>query len=480
MDINWKTVVEVPGWEIRHFSLRFTNPEIERRFAVDRLERAMAGIRIFLIAGTVLYSLFGILDFYVLAEARNAAWVVRFLVVVPVLIGVLLLTFTPLFKRASQFFLGLSMFVAGLGIIAMTALTEPPGNALYYAGLIMVVTYCLNLIRLRWIFAAVLAILLTLLYQPVVLWINPIESYLILSNNFFLVMSTGVGIFACYVNELYMRRDYLHAEMLKVEKERSDELLAEAEAGSRAKSDFLGVMSHELRTPLNAILGFSEVMQHRMFGPLGSDKYDEYIDDIHSAATHLLRIITDVLDISKAEAGKIVLESEEVNLVEVMERSLRLLREQAADSGVRLSLEVGDVPQRVHADPQLMKQVFINILSNAIKFTPSGGSLHVVMDENADGSLSIRFQDTGIGIAEKDLERVLEPFVQVEGVLSRKQGGTGLGLPLVKRIMQLHNGSLKLDSKLGVGTTVTLTLPKQRMLREPQMQPQRQAIGRTG
>lgn len=464
MEVDWKTAVSVPGFAIRPFTLRFTNEDMEQRFANDRLDRAMVSIRVFLLAGVLLYALFGILDAYVLEEAKQIAWMIRYFGVIPVLITVFLLTFTPVFKKISQLALGTAMFSAGLGIIAMTAVARAPGNALYYAGLIMVVSYCLNLIRLRWTYAATLALLLTLLYQPVAFWINPIAPYLILSNNFFLVMSTGVGIFSCYVHELYMRRDYLHAEMLMMEKLRSDELLAEAQSASRAKSDFLSVMSHELRTPLNAILGFSEVMQQRLFGPVGSEKYAGYVDDIHSAAGHLLRIISDVLDLSKAEVGKLSLDARTMDLVEVLESTLRLLREQAAENGIRLSFDTPSRHPMVEADPQLLKQVFINLLGNAIKFTQSGGAVNVRLSEDAEQGLAVHFEDTGIGIAEDNLGKVMEPFVQVESAFARKHGGTGLGLPLVKRIMDLHDGSVRLQSKLGVGTTVTIVLPPSRII----------------
>lgn len=462
MEVDWKTAVTAPGYEIRRWSLRFANDDIERRFAVDRLERAMVSIRIFLLAGAVLYALFGFLDAYALGDDREIAWFIRYVGVAPVLLGVFFLTFTPVFKRVSQFALGLTMFAAGFGIIAMTALIGPPGNALYYAGLIMVLSYCLNLIRLRWTYAALLAVLLTLLYQPVVLWINPIAPELVVSNNFFLVMATGVGIFSCYVHELYMRRDYLHAEMLKVEKDLSDVLLAKAESASRAKSDFLSIMSHELRTPLNAILGFSDIMRQGMFGPIGSEKYADYVSDIHDAATHLMKIVTDVLDLSKAENGRLSIQPEVIDLGEVLESSMRLLREQAGQQGVRLSLEMPPGPQLAELDPQLIRQAIINLLSNAVKFTPNGGAVSVTLTSDTRRGLVLTVADTGIGIAEEDLEKVLEPFVQVESAFARSHGGTGIGLALVKHIAELHDGVIKLESTLGAGTTVQLTLPPSR------------------
>lgn len=473
MEVDWKTAVTAPGYEIRPWSLRFANDDIERRFAVDRLDRAMVSIRIFLLAGAVLYAMFGFLDAYALGSDRKIAWIIRYVGVAPVLIGVFLLTFTPVFKRISQFALGLSMFAAGFGIIAMTALIGPPGNALYYAGLIMVLSYCLNLIRLRWTYAALLAVLLTLLYQPVVLWINPIAPELLVSNNFFLVMATGVGIFSCYVHELYMRRDYLHAEMLKVEKELSDVLLARAESASRAKSDFLSIMSHELRTPLNAILGFSDIMRQGMFGPIGSEKYTDYVNDIHDAASHLMKIVTDVLDLSKAENGRLSIQPEIMDVRDALETSMRLVREQAAEQGVRLSLQAPSGPHHAELDPRLMRQAFINLLSNAVKFTPNGGSVAVTMARDPSRGLVISFADTGIGIAEEDLDKVLEPFVQVESAFARSHGGTGIGLALVKHIAELHDGAIKLESTLGAGTTVQLILPASRcrdLAAEPEAQ----------
>ncbi|RMF09200.1 MAG: sensor histidine kinase [Alphaproteobacteria bacterium] len=454
-----------PDYYIRPISLRFSNEALERRFAVDLVVRGMFSIRAFLLAGAVLYALFGVLDYHVLPQTVNTIWAIRFGGVIPPLLLIFAATYFPVFIRYGQWFLASAMFIAGFGIIAMVAVAESPGNGLYYAGLIMVVSYCSTLLHIRWVLAAVVAIALVVLYQPVALWINPIPPSMVLSNNFFLGMSTAVGIFASYALELYVRRDYLHTQMLKFEKARSDELLEEAQSASRAKSDFLGVMSHELRTPLNAILGFSEIMQQKMFGPVGSERYAAYVDDIHEAAQHLLNIISDVLDLSKAEVGKLKPVEEEVDVVELLEQSCRLLREQASENGIRLSLEVKGPRPIVHADPRLLKQVAINLLGNAIKFTQSGGSIAVSVRAGPATGCIIQVADTGIGIAEENLEKVLEPFVQVESTFARKYGGTGLGLPLVKRIVELHDGAVKIDSTLGAGTTVTVTLPASRVLR---------------
>lgn len=457
---------DAPDFGIGPVSLRFVDPMLERQFKVDHLVQSLFSIRVFLFAGALLYTLFGILDNHVLTESRNAVWAIRFGAVVPPLLLIFGLTYTPLFIRYGQFMLAAAMFAAGFGIIAMVAVAEAPANGLYYAGLIMVVGYCSTLLRMRWTVAAVIAVALTLMYQPVAFWINPIPPSMIVNNNFFLGMSMAVGIFASYAQELHIRRGYQYTEMLKLEKWRADELLQEAQSASRAKSDFLGVMSHELRTPLNAILGFSEIMQQRMFGPIGSERYAGYVDDVHEAAKHLLNIISDVLDLSKAEVGKLKVDEEDVDIAELLAQCCRLLREQASDSGIRLSLEDDGTQAMLRADPRLMKQVTINLVGNAIKFTQSGGSVVVSVKTDSRNGCVIQFRDTGIGIAQENLEKVLEPFVQVESAFARNFGGTGLGLPLVKRIMELHGGSITIDSTLGAGTTVIIALPPERVLRE--------------
>ncbi len=465
MTADWQDDGVPPDYFIRPISLRFSDDVLEKRFAVDLVVRGMFSIRIFLLAGALLYSLFGILDYYVLPKTVNIIWTIRYGAVIPPLIIILVMTYFPVFIRYGQWILATAMFWAGFGIIAMIAMAESPGNGLYYAGLIMVVSYCSTLLHIRWTIAALVAIALVAMYQPIALWINPIPASMILSNNFFLGMSTAVGVFSGYAQELYVRRDYLHTEMLQFEKERSDELLHEAQSASRAKSDFLGVMSHELRTPLNAILGFSEIMQQKMFGPIGSDRYAAYVDDIHEAAKHLLNIISDVLDLSKAEVGKLKIVEEDVDLVDLLEQCCRLLREHAAENGLRLSLQSDDVRPILRADPRMLKQVAINLLGNAIKFTQSGGSVNISVSAKSGEGCTIRFTDTGIGIAEENLQKVLEPFVQVESTFARKYGGTGLGLPLVKRIIELHEGEVSVASTLGSGTTVTIDLPASRLVR---------------
>jgi two-component system, cell cycle sensor histidine kinase PleC len=452
-----------PDYSIKLYSLRFADRTIERRFVIEDVARSLSTIRIFLLAACLLYATFGVLDAYIIPATRAVAWTIRYAVVCPFFVGVVLLSYSRLFPRLGQLTLSLCMFVAGLGVVVMTALAEAPGNVLYYAGLIMVVIYGSSLVRLRFLTAAGISVLLVCLYQIVAVFINPIAGYLLLSNDFFLVMSVAVGVFSSYIQELQTRRDFASSELLREEKTRSDQLRAEAEAASKSKSDFLAIMSHELRTPLNAILGFSEIMQHRIFGPIGSNKYATYVDDIHHSAGHLLNVITDILDLSKAEVGKLTINEIDVDIHSLADQCLRLLRERAADQGIRLSLRGCDgEPPVMRVDATLMKQVFLNILSNAIKFTPHGGSIGVTLDVDADANCLVSFADTGIGIAAADLPRVVEPFVQVESPLSRKHGGAGLGLPIVKKIVELHGGELAITSTFGAGTTVSVMLPGRR------------------
>ncbi|MEQ8354394.1 MAG: PAS-domain containing protein [Kiloniellaceae bacterium] len=236
-----------------------------------------------------------------------------------------------------------------------------------------------------------------------------------------------------------------------------------AEMANRTKGDFLATMSHELRTPLNAIIGFSELITREVFGPVGHENYSDYILNIHESGNHLLTIINDILDVSKAEAGMIDLYEEDVDLREVIASGLRLIGPRARESNVRLVTDYAEPLCLVVADARRLKQILINLLSNAVKFTPSGGQVTVRAWASPDSGAAFQVVDNGIGIAAEEQARMLEPFTQVESGLSRKHDGTGLGLPLCRALIEVHSGTLELESALGEGTSITVILPRSRI-----------------
>jgi signal transduction histidine kinase len=240
-----------------------------------------------------------------------------------------------------------------------------------------------------------------------------------------------------------------------------------ADRANHAKTAFLATMSHELRTPLNAVIGFSDMMAQEVFGPIGDPHYAEYAQDIRNSGQHLLAIINDILDMAKIESGKLEMSEARFALSDLITDAVRLLRERARAAGIELVVEIGAEPLVLQGDRQLIRQVLLNLYSNALKFTPPGGRVHTEIDRRPDGSVVVRITDTGIGIARADLVRVLEPFVQVENYLQRRHDGTGLGLPLVKAMVELHGGTFELDSVLGGGTTAAVTFPACRISRVP-------------
>jgi signal transduction histidine kinase len=236
-----------------------------------------------------------------------------------------------------------------------------------------------------------------------------------------------------------------------------------AAAANHAKSSFLASMSHELRTPLNAVIGFAEMMTTEAFGPLGNKKYRDYASDIRSSGIHLLTIINDILDISRIDSGEGRLEEEVLDLRLVISQSLRMVAHQAELSTVELKTTIEPGLPRMRGDKRRLKQVLINLLANAVKFTPAGGRVSV-RAWREDERIAVSVSDTGIGIPKKDLQRALERFGQVDGRLARKYEGVGLGLPLATELMKMHGGSLTLESAENVGTTVTVFLPRSRIV----------------
>lgn len=242
----------------------------------------------------------------------------------------------------------------------------------------------------------------------------------------------------------------------------------QADSANQAKSTFLANMSHELRTPLNAIIGFSEMMMKETFGPLANDKYVEYLGDIHVSARHLLEIINEVLDMSKIEAGKVELDEEYFDVGGLVAGVIRMMDSRAFSGGLKIKDRVDPDLPPLFADPRLVRQILINLVGNAVKYTSAGGVVEVIARREPDGALQLVVTDTGRGIPKDKIREALEPFGQVnKSVESGSIQGTGLGLPLAKAMAELHGGTLNLESDVGQGTMVTVQFPARRLAARP-------------
>jgi signal transduction histidine kinase len=252
--------------------------------------------------------------------------------------------------------------------------------------------------------------------------------------------------------------------LLKCREEELSRAMDQAQQANRAKTEFLATMSHELRTPLNAIIGFSEIMVGELFGPLGQPRYVDYARDVHNSGQHLLTIVNALLDVAKIEAGQMVLDERTAHVAGLVGDCLPLVRDKVATAHLTLSVDMpGDLPA-LSLDPGRMRQVLLNLLSNAAKFTEPGGAIKISAMRSVEGGVALAIADTGIGMDADETLVALQPFRQVDHALSRRYEGTGLGLPLAQRLVELHGGRLTIESAPGQGTTVTVLLPPERVL----------------
>jgi two-component system, cell cycle sensor histidine kinase PleC len=451
--------IDEQSFDLQGIWLRFRDSYVEKVFTREIFAQSINFIRAYLLAGMGLYIVFGFLDALVGGVATGELLIIRYAIVCPILLGIFCLTFSRSFFRIGQWALSAAMLSSGLGVVVMTALMPPPFNSEYFAGIIMVVIYCGSLIRLKYRYSVMISIFLVLSYQVSAIWINPIPHQMLISNDFFLVMANAVGLFSGYVQELYIRRTYASRKIIEMRSEFTTILLREADKANKAKNDFLANMSHELRTPLNAIIGFSDLIRRNVHGPINNDRYGDYIQDIHASGSNLLSIITDVLDLTRAEAGNLDMREQEVDIGQLLQEAMEVCRSRAQQRKIKLTLCENHDPVFSKVDHRLILQIVLKILSNAIKFSHENGEVRISFGASAEQGLLLRIADDGIGIDAKDIDRVMRPFEQVEDTYARQNGGTGLGLPYAKKMVEIHGGRLTLESEINRGTIVSIELP---------------------
>jgi len=456
--------------EIDPKTVRFRDPNRERAFAEVHFREHSFSTLFYTLLGICVYLGFGILDVVYIPDGWHEVLLIR-LGTCFVLLAFLVIWFTYGNKIGQHIVPVTAMAIAGVGIILMTLVMPSPKNETYYVGILLVVAFFCNMPLLRFYHALIVSSFLIVSYALVAGVLNPIPGAVLLNNLFFFISMTLWSLWTNYWHQLYARQDYSHTRKLREESAKISALFHEAEAANRAKSEFLAIMSHELRTPLNAILGFSDMMRTGIHGEIENDEYQEYLNHIHESGSHLLRLITDILDLSKADAGKLEVRENLVDIGATIRVVGDMLKPLADKGGVTLRMNVPEITPVLKADERMVRQILINLISNAVKFTAKDGSVTVSAAGAEDGGFAVAIADTGIGIAEEDIPRILQPFIQVDSALNRRYEGTGLGLPLANKLMEAHGGTLKITSEVGKGTTVTVTFPADRAFDDGEVPP---------
>ena len=371
---------------------------------------------------------------------------------------------------------------AGFSLVGISTIAAAPNTFLFSAHVFLFATLIV-LLAIRMTFASTV---MPILYVGTIPMTAAVVTRLLLLNDpfyfalasmaigvhvYFVFLARGLNATALSMLEFRAQKDALIAE-LEESKSISDEARWRAEAANKAKSRFLATMSHELRTPLNAIMGFSEVMKAEIMGPIGSPTYKEYASSIHESGRHLLTLINEILDLSRIEAGRYELHEEPLRLADVAEDCHRLLKLRATSKGLQIIEDFDPELAQIWADPRAVRQICLNLLSNALKFTPKGGRITITVAATPQGGQTLSVRDTGPGIPAEEIPKVLQAFGQGSLAHQTAEGGTGLGLPIVKNLIELHGGTFELKSELRKGTEAIITLPKQRVLHAmPPLQP---------
>ena len=433
---------------MNRFSLRFADPGLEATFTSDQVRKVLRPIRVGWLVGFAVVVCISVLVHRIapqVGQARALAFAAVFAMLAIIALAYAL-TYTQAFLKG--YGTGAVIMVCAFSaVITWFAVTSAP-PVMLPSMLIFMVIHTLNIyniLRLRFPAAVAGGWLSAAIYLGYLGYAQILTGWGLWQSVVALTLANVFGMLAAYQLDLFARREFVALR-----------LLADA---SRHKSEFLANMSHELRTPLNAILGFSEVLVEKMFGEVNEKQLD-YLKDIHSAGQHLLSLINDILDLSKIEAGKMELQPSDFDLPAALQTAVTLVKERAQSHGIQLNLEIAPELGTIHADERKFKQIMLNLLSNAVKFTPDGGTVAVTAKAN-DTMVEVSVTDSGAGIAPEDHGAVFEEFRQVGQDAGRKAEGTGLGLPLTKRFVELHGGKIHLESVLGKGSTFTFTIPQQ-------------------
>lgn len=438
------------------WTLRFRDPDMEARYEAAYLGHALPLLRIGLLGAAMVFAAFGLVDVLTAPPALEGLLAYsRILVVLPVLLAVFVLTFMDSLRRYSQALVGTAMLIAGLNVIAMMALLGMPEAYLHYTGLLLAIVYSTTVFRIPLLYVALGCLGLLALFGAVAVGMNPLLERQFVETALVLAIGVGAALLAGYASEFFLRALFVQNALLEDARQK-------AEQADLAKSRFLATMSHELRTPLNAIIGFSEVIQAEPYGPLGHDKYREYLQHIAQSGTFLGELINDLFDLTKAEAGTLEAHPQETDVSETVAEVMAVCRSQAAEKAITMRCEGASHPVLLLADPRLLRQLLINLVSNSLKFTPAGGQVRLTVTEPADGGCILAVRDTGPGIREADRHRIFEPFVQLDNGPARKHAGAGLGLPLVKKIAELHDARVDVAGEAGAGTAICVTFPAER------------------